>query len=92
MQWDRKSFGILLGLGISSCEHLATWSILTNANPSPHQRILIDFMNMATYHVCVIVWYYYLLVPEKEAARTRTTLGPALFFVRGTSERSRRSA
>ena len=68
MHWDRMSFGILLGLGFSACEHLATWSIITNADPSAHHRILIDFLNMATYHVCVLIWYYYLLVPEKKRA------------------------
>ena len=76
MHWDRKSFGILLGLGISACEHLAAWSIITSANPSAHQRILIDFLNMATFHLCVLIWYWYLLKPEKKIIRIEPLSGP----------------
>ncbi|HEV2397731.1 MAG TPA: hypothetical protein VGS27_12370 [Candidatus Sulfotelmatobacter sp.] len=65
LSWDRPSFGILLGLGISSCEHLATWAIIANASPSEHLRTLFAFLNMATYHVSVFIWFYYLLVPGK---------------------------
>jgi len=67
LSWDRLSFGILLGFGLSSCEHLAAWAILTNADLSPHGRTLLDFANMATFHVCVLIWFYYLLVPHKAA-------------------------
>lgn len=65
LSWDRPSFGILLGLGISSCEHLATWAIIANASPSEHVRTLFAFLNMATYHLSVFIWFYYLLVPGK---------------------------
>jgi len=68
LTWDRLSLGVLLGLGISACEHLATWGIMANAALSIHQRTLLDFLNMATYHLCVLVWLYYLLVPKKVAA------------------------
>jgi len=68
LSWDRQSFGLLLGLGISACVHLATWAVMANAAPSPRERILLDFVNMAAYHACVLIWYYYLLVPEKKPA------------------------
>jgi hypothetical protein len=29
------------------------------------ERTLLDFLNMATYHICVLIWLYYLLSPEK---------------------------
>ena len=41
---------------------------MANAELSLHQRTLLDFLNMATYHVCVLIWFYYLLIPEKSAA------------------------
>ncbi len=63
--WDRHSFGTLLGFGISSCVYLATSAIVTNANPSAHQRTLFDFSSMATYHVSVLIWFYFFLVPGK---------------------------
>jgi hypothetical protein len=29
---------------------------------------------MGTYHICVLIWFYYLLVPHKVAARTPVSL------------------
>jgi hypothetical protein len=74
LSWDRISFGILLGLGISSCEHLATWAIVANLSPSEHARRLFDFVNMATYHVAVLTWFYYLLVPGKAPEKSMIRL------------------
>jgi len=68
LSWDRPSFGILFGFGLSACEHLSAWAILTNADLSTHGRTLLDFANMSTFHVCVLIWFYYLLVPHKVAA------------------------
>jgi hypothetical protein len=31
------------------------------------RRQLLDFLNMATYHLCVLIWFYYLLIPQKSA-------------------------
>jgi hypothetical protein len=63
----RQVFGIALGLAISACVHLGTWAVVANAGMPLHaaKRIYFDFVNMATYHVCVLIWYYYLLVPVK---------------------------
>src|SRR5579864_4290461 len=74
LTWDRPSYGVLLGLGISACVHLATWAIMTNAAPTAHQRVLLDLLNMATYHACVLVWFYYLLVPGKVVAKSPVPL------------------
>jgi hypothetical protein len=74
LSWDRPSLGILLGLGISSCEHLATWAIIANTSPSENIRTLLAFLNMATYHVSVLVWMYYFLVPRR--VRSKPTKPP----------------
>jgi len=74
LSWDRLSFGILLGLGISACEHLATWAIIANASPSAEARTLFAFLNMGTYHFCVLIWFYYLLVPQKVVAKSTVPL------------------
>ena len=74
LSWDRSSFGILFGLGISSCEQLATWAIIANTSPSEHVRTLFAFLNMATYHVAVMVWFYYLLVPGKTPKKSAIRL------------------
>jgi len=65
LSWDRLSFGILLGFGISACVHLAAWAVIANASPTEHVRTLFDFLHMGTYHVCVLIWLYYVLVPQK---------------------------
>jgi hypothetical protein len=64
LSWNNFAFGIALGLGTLSCEHLATWAVMANGGLTD-KRHLLDFLNMATYHVCVLVWFYYLLVPQK---------------------------
>jgi hypothetical protein len=74
LNWDRLSFGMLLGLGISACEHLATWAFMANTALSVHERTLLDFLNMATYHVCVLIWFYYLIVPKKPAVKSAIPL------------------
>ena len=74
LSWDRLSFGILLGLGISACERLATWAVIANASPSGHSRTLLDFLGMATFHLCVLIWFYYVLVPQKVGMKSEVPL------------------
>jgi hypothetical protein len=59
----RSVFGIALGLSISSCIHLASWAVVANAGLPDESRSLFDFLNMAMYHACVLIWFYFLLVP-----------------------------
>jgi hypothetical protein len=74
LSWDRVSFGVLLGLGISACEHLATWAVIANASPSERTRTLLAFINMATYHFAVLIWCYCLLKVGKVAVKSATPL------------------
>lgn len=64
LHWTHQAFGILLGFGILSCQHMASWALTANGHLS-EQRHLLDMLNMATYHGCVLLWFYYLLVPQK---------------------------
>lgn len=74
LAWDRLSLGLLLGFGVSACGYLAAWAVLTNADPSAQGRVLLDFFNMATYHVCVLVWFYFLLVRGRVPAKSPAPL------------------
>lgn len=74
LSWDRLSYGILLGFGISSCEHLATWAIIANASPSEPTRTVFAFLNMGTYHLCVLIWFYYVLVPSKVVTKSAASM------------------
>jgi hypothetical protein len=77
LRWGRAAFGITLGLGISACVHLATWALAANGGLSSRYRSYLDFPIMATYHVCVLIWFYYLLVPaRKPKAPTRKDTPP----------------
>ena len=76
LSWSRSSFGIALGLGISACVHLATWALMANAGFSARYRNLFDFLNMVTYHACVLIWFYYLLVPAKNVSNSAGTPPP----------------
>jgi hypothetical protein len=69
LTWSRLAFGITLGLGISACVHLATWALMASAGLSVSSRNLLNFLNMVTYHACVLVWFYYLLVPAKNVSK-----------------------
>ncbi len=73
LAWDSRSFGIALGLGVSACVHLATWAVIANGGMFD-RRHLLDFLNMATYHLCVLVWIYYLLIHRE--LRTKPTILP----------------
>jgi hypothetical protein len=64
LSWPQPQFGITLGLSISACVHLAAWAVLANGGLPDATRVLFVFLNMATYHACVLIWFYYLLVPH----------------------------
>jgi hypothetical protein len=74
LSWPRHVFGITLGLSISACVHLATWALIDNGGLAHPTRIVLVFVNMATYHFCVLVWFWYLLVPGKVVAKSAVPL------------------
>ena len=68
---SRPVFGIALGLAISACVHLATWAISANGGLPASRRVVLAFVEMATYHVCVLIWFYYLLVSPKPPSKPK---------------------
>jgi hypothetical protein len=70
LQWSRLAFGIPQGLGVSACVNIATRALIAKGNLSPHYSVFLDFLNMATDHVCALIWSYYLLVPRKSVVRS----------------------
>lgn len=69
LMWSRQDFGIALGLSISACVGLGVSA--TSANGIFFEVNFLDFVNMGSYHLCVLIWFYYLLTPD----RRRTTSG-----------------
>jgi hypothetical protein len=76
LTWDRRDFGIALGLGISACVGLGVIAIYANRIFFAG-RYLLDFLNAGTYHLCVLIWFYYLLSPESRSpASVKSHLSP----------------
>jgi hypothetical protein len=73
LSWKRSVFGITLGFGVSASVNLACWALLADWLLG-QKSIFLDFLNMATYHVCVLIWFYYLLVPQKSATTSAVSL------------------
>ena len=73
LSWDSRSFGIAAGFAVLVCEHLAAWAVMASG-ALMEQRHLLDLLNMATYHACVLIWFYYFLVPEKSATKAAVPL------------------
>jgi len=69
---SRRSFayGIALGLGIFSTVNIAIEAI--RVWTGPQAGYTFDFVSMATYHCCVIVWLVYLWVPETSRRALKT--------------------
>jgi len=74
LSWPRQLFGVALGLSISACVHLATWALIDNGGFSHSTRVMLTFVNMATYHACVLIWFYYLLVSHKVVTKSAVPL------------------
>jgi len=68
LSWENRAVGIALGLGIVACEHLATWAVMASG-ALMDKRHLLDFLNMATYHLAVLIWFYYLLIHRESTPK-----------------------
>src|ERR1039458_5200610 len=73
LRWGRTVFGITIGFGIVASLDLAYWALMAGWLFGQKTYIL-DFLNMATYHVCVLIWFYYLLVPQKSVTTSAAPL------------------
>ena len=71
--WERMAFGIAFGCALAWCQFLATWTLLST-HLVTGTRVRLDMANMAVYHVAVLIWLYYGLVPER--ARDHATDSP----------------
>jgi hypothetical protein len=65
LKMDRLTFGIAFGLAISAVVHLGTWAVLANQELPAAKRAIFDFLNMGTYNVCVLIWFYFFLKSGK---------------------------
>ena len=64
LRWERSVFGITVGFGILASVYLGHWALMADWLLG-QKSYLLDFLFMATYHACVLIWFYYLLIPQK---------------------------
>ncbi|MGA9039709.1 MAG: hypothetical protein WB421_04165 [Terriglobales bacterium] len=72
LSWQSYAFGIALGLGIYASMDIAIASIRSQIEPRGAE--LLDGIIMATYHACVLIWLFYLLVPCPETRHVLKSL------------------
>jgi hypothetical protein len=63
LSWRSHAFGIALGLGIFASVELATSSVWLHLGDFGDRAV--NLFTMATYHLCVLIWMFYLLRPEE---------------------------
>ena len=62
ISWRSLPVGIAVGLGIVGCVELSAAPLFSVFS---HRYVLIDVIRMSGFHVCVLVWLFYLLLPER---------------------------
>jgi hypothetical protein len=70
--WERTSFGIALGACVVWCAHLAVWALI--AGGVVRNRDWVDLARMGSYHLGVLIWFYYVLVPQKAVTKSTVPL------------------
>jgi hypothetical protein len=65
LSWRSYVFGIALGLGIFSSIKLIASAI--RAQTGIVYVKPLDYLTMATYHCCVLIWAFYLWAPERSS-------------------------
>lgn len=65
--WRSRAFGIALGLGIYSSLQLAVVAMRSLIGPYRIEMVL-NVITMSAFHVCVVVWAWYLWMPERRTA------------------------
>jgi hypothetical protein len=62
VSWRGFAYGVAFGFGVFSAVDLASETL--RAWTGPEAGYAFDFVAMATYHCCVLVWLLYVFVPE----------------------------
>jgi len=70
LAWRSHAFGIALGLGIFASVELAASSVWLHLAAFGNRAV--NLFTMATYHLCVLIWMFYLLRPERATSYVLT--------------------
>jgi hypothetical protein len=73
LSWERTAFGLTLGFAVLASVHLAYWALTVDWLLGK-KSYLLDFLGMPAYQACVLIWFYFLLVPEKHVVTSAVPL------------------
>lgn len=62
LSWRSVPFGIALGFGVLESMSLASGALRTHIG----SLYFWDFFVMGNYHLCVLIWLFYVLLPEEK--------------------------
>jgi len=63
ISWRSRATGVALGFGVSACIDLAAAALRSGLGRSVF--IAVDITQMASFHVSVVIWLIYLLLPDR---------------------------
>lgn len=66
ISWRGRATGVALGFGVSACIELATAALRAGLGRSAF--IALDITQMSAFHVSVVIWLVYLLLPDQAPA------------------------
>ena len=72
ISWRSLPTGIALGFGISATAEIVASALISQ--PGRHGYVTIDTIRMVAFHVCVLVWLLYILLPQKKKDSDKTGL------------------
>jgi hypothetical protein len=72
LAWRSHAFGIALGLGIFASVELATAAVWLHLEA--FGNLVVNLVTMATYHLCVLIWMFYIMRPERATSYVLTPL------------------
>jgi hypothetical protein len=72
LSWRNYSFGIALGLGIYAIVKLATAALQASVVASGN--LYTNLVVMGTFQIAVLIWFFYLLVPEVSGNQSLSSL------------------
>jgi len=62
VHWRSLPAGVALGLGITASAEMAAGPLMSHLGRSGY--IAVDIIRMSAFHICVLVWLIYILLPE----------------------------
>jgi hypothetical protein len=72
LSWRSRVFGVALGLGLFASVELIASAVRSETGFV--YNTFLNYLTMGTYHICVLIWGFYLLAPERSSQYALKTL------------------